>query len=112
MEKDQYKSFQGVIRIWCFLKWRRSEVVCAEQMSVETADVTATLDGKRLGFVFMLNKTTDFLKTQIINCRKTCDKVYLVTNEIDLNNIPKAEDELSILNLADRYGLGNMVEEL
>lgn len=112
MEKDQYKSFQGTIKLWCFFKWHDSDVVCAEQMSMETADVTATLDGKRIGFVFTLNKTTDFLKTQIINCRKTCDKVYLVTNEIDLESIPEVEDELGILNVADRYGLGNMVEEL
>lgn len=112
MAKDQYKSFQGTIKLWCLLKWHNSDVVCAQQISMETADVTATLNDKRIDFIFTLNKTIDFLKVQIINCRKTCDKVYLVTNEIDLESIPEVADELGVLNLANRYGLGNMVEEL
>lgn len=112
MVKDQYKSFQGVIKLWCLIKWKDCELTCAEQMSVETADVIATVGDRHIGFVFTLNKTADFLKAQIINCRKICNKVYLITNEIDLESIPEVEDELSILNIADRYGFGNMVEEV
>lgn len=112
IKKGSYKAFQGVINIWCKLKWRKSETICAEATSVDTADVIAALDGQQYAFVFTLNKSEEEAQTQLANCRPNFERIYLVTNEVDVDTIPKQADDIYILNLADRYGLGNMVEEL
>lgn len=112
MEKNRYKCFQGTVKLWCLTKWSNCRVLCAKEPSDEVADVVAKTGNQRIGFVFVLDKPTDSIKTQIRNCRRFCDKIFLITNEIDLENIPKFEQDLSVLNIADRFGFGNVLEQV
>ena len=110
--KENYKKFQGIIKIWCLSKWENCDIICAEKNSINSADVIAIVENKRIGFIFTLDKTTELLKQQIINCRKTFDRVYLITNSINKADLPELENNVSLLNIADKYGLGNLIEEL
>ncbi len=110
--KKQYKCLQGTIKLWCFTKWGSCDVICATEPSIDSADVVAFFEDKRFGFIFTDNKTTIFLKQQIINCRKTCNKVYLITNEINIEDLPKADNNIRLLNITNKYGFGNIIEEL
>ena len=110
--KNDYKNLQGIIKILCFTKWENCDIIYAEYDSLDTADLIAIISDKQIGFIFTPNKPTDYLKQQIINCRKMYDKVYLVTNEVNHNNLPKTEKDIGLINIADKYGLGNIIEEL
>lgn len=111
MKKD-YKNLQDVIKLWCFTKWESCDIICADQDSLDTADSIAVIGDKQIGFIFTPNKPSDFLKQQIINCRKIYDKVYLVTSEVNRNKLPETEKDIGMINIADKYGLGNIIEEL
>ena len=37
---------------------------------------------------------------------------YLISNTIDTTDIPKWENDIGLLNISDKYGLGNIIEEL
>ena len=110
--KDEYKSLQGTIKLWCFTKWENCDIICANKSSIDSADVIAVVDNNKIGFIFTTDKTTDFIKRQIINCRKMCNKIYLIANFDDINEIYKFESDIGILNISDKYGLGNIIEEL
>ena len=110
--KDEYKSLQGTIKLWCFTKWENCDIISAEYDSLDTADLIAIISDKQIGFIFTPNKPTDYLKQQIINCRKMYDKVYLVTNEVNHDKLSKTEKDIGLINIADKYGLGNIIEEL
>lgn len=110
--KDEYKSLQGTIKLWCFTKWENCDIICADKSSINTADVTAVLDNTKIGFIFTTDKSTNFIKQQIINCRNTCNKIYLIVNSIDVSDIPDLENDIGLLNISDKYGFGNIIEEL
>ena len=110
--KDEYKSLQGTIKLWCFTKWENCDIICADKSSIHSADVIAVVDNTKIGFIFTTDKSTDFIKQQIINCRNTCNKIYLISNTIDTTDIPKWENDIGLLNISDKYGLGNIIEEL
>lgn len=110
--KDTYKSLQGTIKLWCFTKWENCDIICANKSSIDSADVIAVVDNTKIGFIFITNKSTDFLKQQIINCRDTCNKIYLIANSIDATDIPELENDIGLLNISNKYGLGNIIEEL
>lgn len=110
--KNDYKNLQGIIKILCFTKWENCDIICAEYDSLDTADLIAIISDKQIGFIFTPNKPTDYLKRQIINCRKMYDKVYLVTNEVNHDKLSKTEKDIGLINIADKYGLGNIIEEL
>ena len=107
----KYKSLQGTIKLWCFTKWENCDIICADENSTDSADVIAIVEGKRVGFIFTINKTTELLKQQIINCRKICDNVYLITNSIKSKDLLKLDNDVHLLNIADKYGFGNIIEE-
>ena len=71
----------------------------------------APFTGSSYAFVFTLNKSEE-AQTQLTICRPNFERIYLVTNEVDVDTIPKQADDIYIPNLADRYGLGNMAEKL
>lgn len=110
--KDEYKNLQGTIKLWCFTKWENCDIICADKSSIHSADVIAVVDNTKIGFIFITNKSTDFLKQQIINCRDTCNKIYLIANSIDATDIPELENDIGLLNISNKYGLGNIIEEL
>ena len=110
--KDNYKCLQGTIKLWCFTKWENCDIICADKSSIDSADVIAVVDNNKIGFIFTTDKTTDFIKQQVINCRKICNKIYLIANFADINEIHKFESDIGILNISDKYGLGNIIEEL
>ena len=110
--KNDYKNLQGIIKILCFTKWENCDIISAEYNSLDTADLIAIISDKQIGFIFTPNKPSDFLKQQIINCRKIYDKVYLVTSEVNRNKLPETEKDIGMINIADKYGLGNIIEEL
>ncbi len=110
--KDNYKSLQGTIKLWGFTKWENCDIICAEKSSIDTADVIAVVADYKIGFILTTDKSTDFIKQQIINCRNTCNKIYLISNTIHITHIPQLEDDIGFLNISDKYGLGNIIEEL
>ena len=110
--KDNYKCLQGTIKLWCFTKWENCDIICADKSSIDSADVIAVVDNNKIGFIFTTDKITDFIKQQVINCRKICNKIYLIANFADINEIHKFESDIGILNISDKYGLGNIIEEL
>ena len=109
--KDEYKSLQGTIKLWCFTKWENCDIICAEKSSIDIADVIAEVEDNKIGFIFTTDKSTDFIKQQIINCRKICDNVYLITNSIKSKDLLKLDNDVCLLNIADKYGFGNIIEE-
>ena len=70
------------------------------------------VDNIKIGFIFTTNKSTDFIKEQIINCRDTCNKIYLISNSIGVTDIPDLENDIGLLNISNKYGFGNIIEEL
>lgn len=110
--KNKYKNLQGTIKLWCFTKWDGCDVLCSEKSSIDTADVLALVDNYRIGFIITVDKTTKSIKRQITNCKKTCNKVYLIVSEKNSSYIPKIEDYLCLLNVSDKFGMGNIIEEL
>lgn len=110
--KDEYKNLQGTIKLWCFTKWENCDIICAEKSSIDIADIIAEVEDNKIGFIFTTDKSTDFIKQQIINCRSTCNKIYLISNHIDTVDILALENDVGLLNISDKYGLGNIIEEL
>ena len=110
--KDEYKSLQGTIKLWCFTKWENSDIICADKSSIHSADVIAVVDNTKIGFIFTTDKLTDFIKQQIINCRDTCNKIYLIAHSISVTDMPDLENDIGLLNISNKYGLGNIIEEL
>ena len=110
--KDEYKSLQGTIKLWCFTKWENCDIICANKSSIDSADVIAVVENNKIGFIFTTDKTTDFIKRQIINCRNVCNKIYLIVNSIDVSDMPDLENDIGLLNISNKYGLGNIIEEL
>ncbi len=110
--KNKYKNLPGTIKLWCFTKWDSCNVICSEKSSIDTADVIALVDNYRIGFIITVDKTTKSIKRQITNCKNSCKKVYLVVSETNFADMPKRENDLCILNISDKYGLGNIIEEL
>lgn len=110
--KDEYKSLQGTIKLGCFTKWENCDIICADKSSIHSADVIAVMDNTKIGFIFTTDKSTDFIKQQIINCRDTCNKIYLIANSISVTDIPDLENDIGLLNISNKYGLGNIIEEL
>ena len=109
--KDKYKSLQGTIKLWCFAKWKNCEIIYANKSSIDFADMIAVVDNNKIGFIFTTDKTTDFIKQQVINCRKMCNKIYLIANFADIKEIHKLESDIIILNISNKYGFGNIIEE-
>ena len=110
--KDKYKSLQGTIKLWCFAKWKNCEIIYANKSSIDFADMIAVVDNNKIGFIFTTDKSTDFIKQQIINCRNTCNKIYLIANSISVTDIPDLENNIGLLNISNKYGFGNIIEEL
>ena len=110
--KDEYKSLQGAIKLWCFTKWENCDIICAEKSSIDIADIIAVVEDNRIGFIFTSDKSTDFIKQQIINCRNTCNKIYLISNAINTLDMTALENDIGLLNISNKYGLGNIIEEL
>ena len=109
--KDTYKSLQGTIKLWCFTKWKNCDIICASKSSINSADMIAVVDNNKIGFIITTDKTNDFIKQQVINCRKMCNKIYLIANFADIKEIHKLESDISILNISNKYGFGNIIEE-
>lgn len=110
--KNKHKTLQGIIKLWCFTKWENCDIICADESSIHSADVIAVVGNNKIGFIFTIGKTTDFIKQQIINCRKMCNKIYLIANFADINAIHKSKSDIGLLNVSNKYGLGNIIEEL
>lgn len=110
--KDKYKSLQGTIKLWSFTKWGNCDIICANETSIYSADVIAVVDKNKTAFIFTTGKSTDFIKKQIINCRDTYNKLYLVTNFINTTSIPELEINIGLINIADKYAFGKIIEEL
>ena len=110
--KDTYKSLQGTIKLWCFTKCKNCDIICADKSSIHSADVIAVVDNIKIGFIFTTDKSTDFIKQQIINCRDICNKIYLIANSIDVTDIAELENDIGLLNISNKYGFGNIIEEL
>ena len=110
--KNKYKSLQGTLELWCFTKWDGCDVICSKKSSIDTADVIALVDNYRIGFIITVDKTTKSLKRQITNCKNTCNKVYLIVSETNFVDIFNGTNDLCILNISNKYGLGNIIEEL
>ena len=110
--KDEYKSLQGTIKLWCFAKWENCDIICADKSSIHSADVIAVMDNTKIGFIFTTDKSTDFIKQQIINCRNTCNKIYLIANPTNSTDILDLENDIGLLNISNKYGFGNIIEEL
>ena len=72
----------------------------------------AVVDNNKIGFIITTDKTNDFIKQQVINCRKICNMIYLISNFADINEIHKFESDIGLLNISDQYGLGNIIKEL
>lgn len=109
---NKYKNLQGTIKLWCFTKWGNCDIICSDESSIDSADMIVTVDNKKIGFIFVTDKTTEFIKQQVISCRKECNKVYLITNTINPDNITKIDNDVRLLNISDKYGLGSIIEEL
>ena len=92
--KDEYKSLQGTIKLWCFTKWENCDIICADESSIHSADVIAVVDNTKIGFIFTTDKSIDFIKQQIINCRNICNKIYLIANSISVTDIPDLENNI------------------
>ena len=101
MKKD-YKSLQGTIKLWCFTKWENCDIICADKSSIHSADVIAVVDNTKIGFIFTTDKSIDFIKQQIINCRKMCNKIYLIANFADINAIHKSKSDIGLLNVSNK----------
>ena len=110
--KDTYKSLQGTIKLWCFTKCKNCDIICANKSSIDSADVIAVVDNNKIGFIFTTDKSTDFIKQQVINCRKMCNKIYFIANFADINEIHKFERDIGLLNISNKYGFGNIIEEI
>jgi len=112
--KDRYKSFQGVIKLWCFSKWADCNVICPSKSLICSADVIAVTSGVKIGFVFTFDKEIDFLKQQIFNCQRDYDKVYLVTDKkvVDSDIKMAVDDDMKVLSIYDEYGFGNVIQEM
>ena len=110
--KNEYKSLQGTIKLWCFTKWENCDIICANKSSIHSADVIAVVDNTKIGFIFTTDKSTDFIKQQIILTITAVANANIIANSIDVADIPELENDIGLLNISNKYGFGNIIEEL
>ena len=110
--KEKYKSLQGTIKLWCCVNWGSCDIICANETAISSADVIVVNKDERVGFIFVLDKEIEFLKQQVINCKKSCSKIYLITSELELEDLRKVDNTINVLKITDKYGFGYTVEKL
>lgn len=112
MKQEQYKNYQNTLKLWCFTKWENCDIICADFIKIDSADVIVNVSDKKIGFILSSNKSKDFLKQQIINCQQIYDKVILVTNNLNDIDVQTINNNIGLINISNAYGLGNVIQEI
>ena len=75
--KDEYKSLQGTIKLWCFTKWENCDIICAEKSSIDTADVIAVVDDNKINLKVAKRLLSEYkLDIELVGSGSECiDKI-------------------------------------